>query len=318
MTRYRNALPQSGDRLFLTDGGLETTLIYHEGFDLPDFAAFVLLDDPAGERALNDYYRAYIDVARRYGTGLILESATWRASPDWGRRQGYDGEALAALNRRAIALLESLRDDAAEGVDLVVSGCLGPRGDGYSPERLMSVAEARAYHRRQAEALTEAGADMLSAITLNYPDEATGIAQLARELDMPVALSFTVETDGRLPTGETLREAIERVDADSDAYPAYYMINCAHPSHFTAAFDDGEGGLARLKGLRANASRKSHAELDAATELDSGDPQALGADYATLRARLPQFTILGGCCGTDQRHIASIAEACSPVPRLAS
>jgi len=311
---YRKALPQlDGGRLFLTDGGIETTLIFHEGIALRDFAAFELLRSREGEAALRKYFRAYCALAARFGAGIVLESATWRASTDWGLRLGYAPRDLDYVNRRAIALLEGIREELHEMRTVaVVSGCIGPRGDGYQPSSVMPVEKARAYHRPQVEIFAGTGADMVSAITMNYAEEAIGIAQAARDAGLPVAISFTVETDGRLPTGQPLGEAIAQVDVATGSYPGYYMLNCAHPDHFKGSLK-GEW-VARVRGLRANASRKSHAELNDATELDAGDPAELGGQYAQLRRKLlPRLNVMGGCCGTDHRHVEQIAAACSPL-----
>lgn len=316
MTRYRSALPQLADGLFLTDGGLETTLIFHEGLELPDFAAFDLLKTPEGTAALGKYYRSYADIAQRFGTGLILESATWRANADWGRKLGYTPSALASANLQAIDLLELIRSEyASPQTPIVISGCLGPRGDGYIPDHAMSAQEAEAYHREQMATFAGSAADMACAITMNYVEEAIGIAQAARQAGMPVAISFTVETDGRLPTGQTLRSALEQVDDVTSGYPAYYMINCAHPTHFDRVLAGGEPWLQRIRGLRANASRMSHAELNEAPELDAGNASELGHEYADLKRQLEQLNVMGGCCGTDHRHIEQIAAACRPLFR---
>lgn len=311
MSQYRNALPQLTGAPFLTDGGIETTLIFHEGFELPDFAAFHLLRFPEGEAALYKYFRTYAEIATRFGTGLILESATWRANPDWGTRLGYTSEALADANRKAIHLLENVRNEYESArTRLVISGCVGPRGDGYLPNRAMSEREAEAYHREQVETFAGAAADMVCAITMNYVEEAVGIARAVQQTDTPVAISLTVETDGRLPSGQTLREAIEQVDEATSDYPSYYMINCAHPTHFERVLTAGEAWVERIRGLRANASRSSHAQLNESPELDMGDPAELGLEYAQLKTRLRQLNVMGGCCGTDHRHIEQIASAC--------
>ena len=311
MTRYRGALPQLGERLFLADGGIETTLIFHDGLELPHFAAFHLLKTREGEAALRKYFRTYADVAKQVGTGLILESATWRASADWGTKLGYSAEALAAANRRAISLLEEIRRSYdSPRTPVVVSGCVGPRGDGYVPDKTMSATEAHAYHDEQVRVFGEAGADMICAMTMNYVEEAVGIVWAARGAGLPVAIAFTVETDGRLPTGQTLPAAIEEVDAATGGYPAYFMVNCAHPTHFGDVLLKGGPAVARIRGLRANASRMSHAELNEAAELDAGDPAELGAQHADLKRRLPHITVMGGCCGTDHRHVEAIARAC--------
>ncbi|WP_378945168.1 homocysteine S-methyltransferase family protein [Mesorhizobium sp. ANAO-SY3R2] len=312
MARYRNDLPQMKGGTFLSDGGIETTLIFHDGLDLPHFAAFVLLDTDEGRARLKRYYERYLGIARARGTGFVLDSATWRASSDWGVKLGYDAAALKAININAIRLLEELRAEwETETMPLVVSGAIGPRGDGYKAGR-MTAAEAEAYHLAQVETFAEAGADMVAAFTMNTIDEAIGIARAAKRIGIPCAISFTVETDGRLVTGSTLKEAIETTDQATDAYPLYYMINCAHPSHFAHALAAGEPWLARVYGVKANASAQSHAELDESETLDAGDPDDFGQRYGALTRAFPTMRILGGCCGTDHRHIAAVCEACLP------
>lgn len=316
---YRNALPQLNGGFFVTDGGIETTLIFHQGLELPDFAAFDLLKRPGGESALREYFRAYARIAARHNADVVLESATWRASADWGTRLGYSGAELAQANRRAIELLERIRDELSETRTMaVISGCVGPRGDGYQPANMMTIDQALSYHRVQVDTFADTAADMVGAITMNYAEEAIGIALAARDAEMPVAISFTVETDGRLATGQTLADAIGQVDAATGSYPAYYMLNCAHPQHFDSVLEPDASWSGRIRGLRANASRKSHAELNESSELDIGDPAELGTQYAWLKQhRLPRLNVLGGCCGTDQRHVESIAAACAPLFRHA-
>lgn len=312
MSKYRNNLPQLQNSLFLTDGGLETTLVFHDGLDLPCFAAFDLLRDKTGFDRLRDYFARYAKIARDRGTGMVLEAPTWRANRDWAARLGYDAKALAEANRKAIGLLLEIRSEfETPNSPMVISGNLGPRGDGYVVESRMRVEQARDYHAAQIDTFADTDADMVAAFTINYAEEAIGIARAARNAGMPVAISFTVETDGRLPSGDSLAAAIERTDAQTGGFPAYYMINCAHPTHFQSLrHADGEWRH-RIRGLRANASRLSHAELDAATELDAGDPRELGAEYRTLRTLLPAITVVGGCCGTDHRHVEAIAHACN-------
>jgi len=303
-------LPQL-DRPFLTDGGLETDILFNRGIDLPYFASITLLTTAQGREALTDYFRGFLDLAIRTGNGFILESATWRASPDWAEPLGVSQDQLDTLNRDAVAMLVRLREayDPAK-IPIIVSGCIGPRGDGYDPGRIMGVDEAQTYHAHQIATLTGAGADMLTAITMTNVPEAIGVTRAARAAGAPVAISFTVETDGRLPTGDRLADAVGAVDGATQAGPAYYMINCAHPDHFTTTLEDGAEWATRVRGLRANASRCSHAELDAMTELDIGDPDELAGLHRDLRLRFPHLTVFGGCCGTDLRHVTAIAEAC--------
>jgi homocysteine S-methyltransferase len=317
MAKYRNKLPQLGEQTFLTDGGLETTLIFHNGIELPYFAAFDLLRTDEGRRTLRDYYARYAAIARHRGLGFIFESATWRASPDWAAKLGLSQHELDRINRAAIDMLEPLRAEFETARSpMVISGCVGPRGDGYKADTKMIAGEAAAYHGAAIRIYADAAADMVTAITMTYAEEAIGIARAASSAGMPAAISFTVETDGRLPSGQPLGEAIETVDAATDNAPAYYMVNCAHPTHFTDALATDARWLTRLKGLRANASKRSHAELDAAPDLDAGNPVELGNDYAALRGRLGgRLNVLGGCCGTDHRHVEAIAMRC--VPELA-
>jgi S-methylmethionine-dependent homocysteine/selenocysteine methylase len=310
MSQYRNALPQLGDRPFITDGGLETTLIYHDGLDLPHFAAFVLLDDPARKAKLDRYFERYAEIGRTNDAGVVLETATWRANPDWAAKLGYDAEALARIHRASVDQLLAIRARfETPRAPIVVSGNLGPRGDGYRPDARMSADEAAAYHGPQIRTFAATDADMVAAFTMNYPEEAIGIASAAKASGMPVAISFTVETDGRLPSGDSLADAIARTDDATDRHPAYYMINCAHPSHFRGVLDGGGTWRERIRGIRANASKRSHAELDAATELDIGDIAELARDYRALHEVLPRLAVVGGCCGTDHRHVEAICGA---------
>jgi homocysteine S-methyltransferase len=297
---------------FVTDGGLETSLIFHDGIDLPEFAAFPLLEDERGRDALRAYFRAYLDLAVARGTGVVVDTVTWRANPDWGARLGYDAAALDRVNRDAVAFARTLAEPAADGgVPALVNGVVGPRGDGYDPEAFMTADAAEAYHGPQLASFAAAGADMTSAVTMTYPAEAIGIARAAGAHGLPVVVSFTVETDGRLPDGTPLGAAIEEVDASTGAAPIYYMINCAHPTHFEAVLDDAGAWRERIGGLRANASTASHAELDEAEELDDGDPDDLGRRYGALRDRLPNVMVIGGCCGTDIRHVSAACAAWS-------
>jgi S-methylmethionine-dependent homocysteine/selenocysteine methylase len=293
--------------LSVTDGGLETTLVFHHGIDLPDFAAFPLLDTEAGRAALADYYQPYLDLGRRLGLPVVVDTPTWRANLDWGARLSYDAIRLAAVNRRAVEFVRELATGAA--VEHVVNGVIGPRGDGYVIGATMSAPEAAAYHGLQARAFAEAGATMMTAVTMTYVEEAIGVARAAGSVGLPVVISFTVETDGALPSGEPLGDAIGRVDGATDGAPAYYMVNCAHPEHFAEQLAAGEAWLARVKAIRANASRCSHAELDDATELDRGDVADLASWYTRLNSILPDLRVVGGCCGTDHEHVAAIAES---------
>jgi len=311
MSAPRKRLPQLDGGLFLTDGGIETDLIFNDGMELPHFAAFDLLKTEEGTAALRAYYARYATIARANGVGFILESPTWRASADWGRKLGYSQAALAQANAKAIQLMAELRREyRSKTTPMVISGCVGPRGDGYDPGAVMSADEAQDYHAEQIGVFAKSDADMVTAITMTNANEAIGLARAAHAAGMPVAISFTLETDGRLPTGQGLKEAIEEVDAATGNAPAYYMINCAHPTHFDATLTPGAAWVQRIRGLRANASRRSHAELNEAPDLDEGNPAELGAEYHAILRRHPQINVLGGCCGTDRRHVEAICGAC--------
>ena len=309
MSKYRRALPQMAGKLCVTDGGLETVLVFQKGIEIAEFAAVDLMRRPEGPSILDDYAQPYLDIALRNRLGLVFESATWRASRDWAPKIGFADEAeLADANREAVELVASMRaGHETPDTPIVISGCIGPRGDGYDPGKIMSVGEAQDYHAFQVGIFAASPCDLVSAITMTNANEALGIVNAAKAARMPVVISFTVETDGRLPTGQDLGDAIAEVDAATDAYAAYYMINCAHPTHFAETISSGGTWVSRLRGVRANASKCSHAELDNSETLDTGDPAELGREMAAIRRHLPHITVLGGCCGTDHRHIGEIA-----------
>jgi S-methylmethionine-dependent homocysteine/selenocysteine methylase len=309
--KYRNNLPQLSRASFITDGGLETTLIFHDGFDLPYFAAFGLLKQPLGRSAIEKYYQEYLSIAKKYQVGFILESPTWRSNPDWGEKLGYSKEDLWAINQEWIEILQQIRRNFNdEEMLIVISGCVGPRGDGYNPAFKMSAQEAETYHSYQIDAFSQACADQVSAMTIAYSQEAIGIVRAAQKADIPVVISFTLEMDGRLPSGESLVEAIQAVDAETNFGAAYFMINCAHPTHFENVLKQDGAWKSRLRGIRANASRLSHAELDEMETLDEGNPLELGQQYGSLSAMLPHASVWGGCCGTDHRHVEAISRVC--------
>jgi S-methylmethionine-dependent homocysteine/selenocysteine methylase len=292
---------------YVTDGGLETDLIFHSGVELPEFASFPLVEEEDGRALLTRYYDGYAAVAARAGVGLMLEAPTWRANPDWGAKVGYDAAALDRVNRAAVDLLQGLRERYRRELgltDVKVGGMHGPRGDGYVAGEDADPDEAAEYHSAQARAAAVAGADLATVLTLTGAGEAVGFVRAVRDAGLPAAVGFTVETDGRLPDGTSLREAVERVDAE--APPDYFIVNCAHPTHVAPALQDAGAWLDRIEGLRPNASRMSHAELDEAPELDEGDPAELRSGVDQLRAYLPNLRILGGCCGTDSRHVAAL------------
>lgn len=308
MANAINAPFLSAGKIYLTDGGLETTLIFHEATELPYFASFEQLRTLQGTSQLRRYFERYAQMAVRLRAGFVLESPTWRANRDWADKLRYSQRALVEANVRAIELMHEVRAAYATNESpMVISGNIGPRGDGYRIDSAMSTDAARRYHSEQIASLCSGGVDLVSAFTMNYTEEAMGVVLAAKEANVPVVISFTVETNGALPSGESLESAITRTDQASKGYPAYYMINCAHPTHFDGvlkpAAERHAPWIERIGGIRANASVLSHAELDESTEVDAGNPQELGSQYRYLRCLLPNMVVVGGCCGTDERHV---------------
>lgn len=309
MNHYRTKLPQLNGIVCITDGGMETEMIFNQHINLPEFAAYDLLRSEEGYQTLYSYYQQYAELAQEYNRGLILETPTWRANADWGKKLGDSAEVLKSLNLNAVRLLSHIREQYdSPKTPIVLSGNLGPRGDGYTPGELMSADEAQAYHYPQIATFAATEVDMLCALTLNYPEEAIGIAAAAKEVELPICIAFTVETDGNLPTGQTLEHAIAEVDQASSNYPAYYMINCAHNSHFDRLFRSPQPWHQRVKGLRSNASCLSHAELDEAETLDDGNPIEFGNELSELSSLSSHLSVFGGCCGTDKRHIEQVCK----------
>ncbi len=312
-TNHRSCLPHQGDKIFIADGGLETTFIFLKNIDLPEFAAFDLLNSDSGINGLRDYYQDYIDIARHNKLGLILDTPTWRASTGWGKKLGYTPADIREYNLSSVSLMKNIRDHSVtEDSPMIINGAIGPEDDGYNPARLLSADAAEQYHGHQIEALADAGVDMITAVTMTYAEEAIGITRAAQSQEVPVAISFTVETDGRLPNGMSLKNAIEAVDTVTQSAPVYYMINCAHPSHFTHVLKNDAHWTDRIVGLRANAYCMSHAELDEAVELDDGNPVEFGQSYAELNQLLRNLRVFGGCCGTDHRHISEVCKSVVP------
>lgn len=311
MISSNSILPHQSEDLFLTDGGLETTLVFHDGFELPNFAAFHLLYNEKGYQAIRDYYLRYLNIAKEFKTSFILESPTWRANPDWIIKSGYSGTALSEINAKAVDMMVDLKKEFEDQIsNIIISGCIGPRGDGYKIENKMTIDDARDYHSQQISIFSKTPVNQISAVTINYSEEAIGIVRAANDVNLPVVISFTVETDGKLPSGMPLKEAIEQVDKSVSKAPAYYMINCAHPTHFFQNLQEGVNELwtKRIKGIRANASHKSHVELDEALELDSGNPEELGAENQKIKSLFDHINVFGGCCGTDERHVREIVK----------
>jgi S-methylmethionine-dependent homocysteine/selenocysteine methylase len=307
MTRYRNALPQLDGSLFLTDAGLETDLIFNHGIELRGFAGHTILPDPAAMAVVRRYFEGFLDLARETDAGFVMDTLTWRAHRHWATELGETPAQLRAANEQALAFAADVRERAANPRPIVLNAVTGPCGDAYRPEQRIAAGDAERYYAEQMGWLAATEADMVTALTFTQASEAIGLVRAARAAGLPAVVSFTTETDGRLPDGQPLREAIEQVDAETGAGAAYFMINCAHPDHFADAL--GGEWARRVRGIRANASRRSHAELDEAPELDTGNPEELSRQYAELLRRLPWLNVFGACCGADLRHVARIANA---------
>ncbi|MFQ5773445.1 MAG: homocysteine S-methyltransferase family protein [Kiloniellaceae bacterium] len=312
MATYRNQLPQLSGDFFLTDAGIETDLIFNHGIEIREFAAHTLLPESKGRDALAHYFRGFLSLAREKDAGFIFDSQTWKAHMHWAKDLGATDEELKEANRDAIAFIAGLRDEfSGNAKPIVLNGLVGPRGDAYAPEAVVAPHEAEAYHSKQIGWLAKTEVDMVTALTFTQSGEAIGIVRAARAADLPVVVSFTVETDGNLPTGQPLKDAIVAVDEATESGAAYFMVNCAHPDHFTHVLEDGDWSR-RIRGIRCNASRKSHAELDESETLDDGSPVELGSQYKAIREKMPWLNVFGGCCGSDLRHVTEIAHALAP------
>ncbi len=294
-------------RPFLCYTGIETELIFNKNVDLPGFATFPLLETDEGREMLRQSYLEQVEVARTFGCGVTFETVSWVANKDRAAKLGYGPKQLDDICQQSVRFARSVSDEVGD-VPILISGQVGPRGDGYRPELQMDDEEAKQYHAQQMASFAAERPDIVSAFTIGYPEEAIGIIRAAQKHLLPVAVSFTVETDGLLPTGMPLGEALDAVDAATDQFAEYFMINCAHPEHFLPNFDGGPW-LERLAGVVVNASRCSHEELDNATVLDDGDPDELAVYLGMIKNKQPHFKIFGGCCGTDMRHMRKIAEA---------
>ncbi len=288
---------------FLCYTGMETDLIFNQGVDLPGFASFPLLESDRGRELLTQYYQRLIRIGQAHGIGVFLDTPTWVANENRASALGYTAKQLDRLNAEAVEFVAQLRDGPT-GCPTVLSAQVGPRGDGYTVSEAVNPDEAFEYHSRQIESLATAGAELISAFTLTDPGEAVGIVRAAAQCEIPCLVAFTVETDGALPSGDSIFTAIDRVDTETDGGPCCYLINCAHPDHFSNRLTS-EDWIKRVRGVVVNASRCSHAELDEAETLD---PVELGRLVGDIAYRFPHFRVFGGCCGTDARHMNCIAQ----------
>ncbi len=306
-------LPQQSGRLMTSADGFETWMQYVDGFTLRHFCGFELLNDPRGAACLRDYHRKIVEAAVANGFGVINEGLHYRASKDWGTLIGFSREGLEEINIRGI---EFYRDFAREygtpETPMIVSGAIGPKGDAHNIGRVPDAAEAEDYHADQILTMRKAGVDQVTAMTFSGVEEAIGFCRAAKAAELPVVVSFFVARGGRLKGGESLQEAITRVDAATDAAPAYFMINCTHPTEFEAGLAAG-AWTARLGGFMPNAVAAETLDLCRLGHLEDGDPDELGGQMAELARRFTHANVWGGCCGTDSRHIGQIARQVSAV-----
>lgn len=308
MTTQGAPFPREDGLLYLAEGGVETEIMYRHGHRLREFAMFELMDDPAAVTDMRDMYRRYLDVAARHGFAVLMAGFDYRASPDWGDKLGYSPEGLREMQHKCI---DFLRDAARPYADqlprVAVAGCIGPRGDAYALNHDITAEEAEAYHAIQMDTLRDCGVDIVWAATINNVPEAVGIARAAAAAGLPLNLSFTLDSDHRLQSGPSLREAIEATDAQAGAaQPDSYGINCSHPLEFEPALEPGDW-VRRIRSLRPNAAKMDKVALCQLGHIEEGDPEDLGRTMGDLARRMPDVDIWGGCCGTWDKHFDRIA-----------
>jgi homocysteine S-methyltransferase len=300
--------PQRDGVFYLTEGGQETEILYRHGHDLPEFAMYPLLDDPAALADLKAMYGKVLDVAAEHGFAVMISGLDYRGSPDWGERLGYSRDGLADALERSIAFLRDVaRPYRGQIAEILIGGQVGPRGDAYSLNRTITADEAEDYHSFQLGVLRRSEVDFVWAATFNNVPEAVGVARAAARIGVPLGIAFTLDGNHRLKSGPSLKEAIERVDAEAgEARPDFYGINCSHPLEFEPALEPGDW-IRRLRCLRPNASAKDKIDLCKIGHLEDGDPADLGLRIGSLARRYPHMDIFGGCCGTWAPHLDEIA-----------
>jgi len=301
--------PRLENKFYLTEGGSETEILYKWSFELPEFAMFTLLDDPEADNVIRGMFRRYFDVAAEHGTAMLLNGHDYRASPDWGAKLGYSSEDLRNVQHRVIRFLDDLRAEYADRVsDVYIAACIGPRGDAYGTGGDISADESEDYHSVQLHNLDGTAADMAVAATFNNVPEAIGVIRAANSIGIPIGVSLTLTPEGRLRSGPSLREAIETIDEASGGGAVWFGTNCAHPVEFEPALADAGPWLERLRYIRPNAAKMDKIALCSLGHLEDGDPVELGQQMGEVARRFPRVDILGGCCGTDERHLSQIAQ----------
>ena len=301
--------PRLENKFYLTEGGTETEILYKWGFELPEFAMFPLLDNPEADRVIRDMYRRYFEVAAEHNTGMLIVGHDYRASPDWGEKLGYSAEGLREMQQRTIQFLQEMRTEYEDRVsDVYIGASIGPRGDAYGTGDAITESEAEDYHSVQLENLEGTAADMAIALTFNNIPESIGVIRAGVAAGLPVGVSLTLTPEGRLRSGPSLREAIEAIEEATDGAAAWFGTNCAHPVEFEPAFADAGSWFDRLRYIRPNAAKMDKIALCSLGHLEDGDPVELGGEMGEIARRFPRADILGGCCGTDERHLSEIAQ----------
>ena len=300
--------PRLDNKFYLTEGGSETEIMYKWGFELPEFEMYPLLDNPQADEIIRNMFRRYFEVAAQHDTGMLLNGHDYRASPDWGAKLGYSPEALRNMQHRVIDFLDGMRAEYADRVsDVYIAACIGPRGDAYGSGGEITADEAEDYHSVQLKNLDGTAADMAVAATFNNVPEAIGVIRAANGAGRPIGVSLTLTPEGRLRSGPGLGEAIETIDEATDGGAAWFGTNCSHPLEFEPALAEQGPWLDRLRYIRPNAARMDKIALCSLGHLEDGDPVELGGQMGEVARRLPRADIIGGCCGTDERHLSEIA-----------
>jgi homocysteine S-methyltransferase len=309
--------PRLENKFYLTEGGTETEILYKWGYELPEFAMFTLLENAEANECVLGMYRRYFDVAEAYGTGILVTGHDYRASPDWARKLGYSLKGLTEMQHRTIQFLTDIRAEYEGRVsDVYVSGCIGPRGDAYGTGGGISEAESEDYHSVQLSNLVETDADMAIAQTFNNIPEAIGVVRAATAIGIPIGVCLTLTTDALLRSGPTLKEAVETIDDRTGGAAAWFGTNCSHPVEFEPAISEAGAWAERLRYIRPNATQMEKIALCKLGHLEDGDPVELGHQIGDVARRFPNADILGGCCGTDERHLGEIAKNVNAVRNI--
>lgn len=311
MTEFAAAF-RSGTPI-ITDGGIETRIMFETNLSMdPELQVAALVPDPDGAAALRSIYESYIKAAGEFGLPIVIGTPTFRASLNFARRAGHGGEeSVRELNVGAVRLLRQLREDS-DHRPIFIAGVIGPSGDAYTPGDALGAPEAAAYHRLQTEVLAEEGVEFLFAPTFPAVDEALGVAMAMGRSGLPYVVSFVLDTAGRVLDGTPLTAAIERIDNEALPPPLYYSISCVYPDVAARALEDAARDsktlVGRIAELKANGSPLGTDELVRLDHIEATPPEPFAELLWSLHESHPVLRVIGGCCGTDDRHIRALAE----------